>query len=125
MVTQPVASTMIIALSWRHSSDIEMSILSRLAESLRLQLANMSGTEKAESWGEAEEEIVVSLDPNRMVASGLSATFIAQRINAADTKIASGRLRAGGNDILVEVDADLDYGQQRQHCARFGSSECA
>ena len=24
------------------------------------------------------------------------------------TKIASGRLRAGGNDILVEVDADLD-----------------
>ena len=61
MITQPVASTMIIALSWRHSSDIEMSILSRLAESLRLQLANMSGTEKAESWGEAEEEIVVSL----------------------------------------------------------------
>ena len=108
MITQPVASTMIIALSWRHSSDIEMSILSRLAESLRLQLANMSGTEKAESWGEAEEEIVVSLDPNRMVASGLSAAFIAQRINAADTKIASGRLRAGGNDILVEVDADLD-----------------
>ena len=108
MITQPVASTMIIALSWRHSSDIEMSILSRLAESLRLQLANMSGTEKAESWGEADEEIVVSLDPNRMVASGLSAAFIAQRINAADTKIASGRLRAGGNDILVEVNADLD-----------------
>ncbi len=108
MIQQPVASTMIIALSWRHSSDIEMSILSRLAESLRLQLANMSGTEKAESWGEAEEEIVVSLDPNRMVASGLFAAFIAQRINAADTKIASGRLRAGGNDILVEVNADLD-----------------
>jgi len=107
-IVQPVASTIIIALSWRHSSDIEMSILSRLAESLRLQLANMSGTEKAESWGEAEEEIVVSLDPNRMVASGVSAAFIAQRIGAADTKIASGRLRAGGNDILVGVDAELD-----------------
>ena len=107
-IVQPVASTIIIALSWRHSSDIEMSILSRLAESLRLQLANMSGTEKAESWGEAEEEIVVSLDPNRMVASGVSAAFIAQRIGAADTKIASGRLRAGGNDILVGVEAELD-----------------
>ena len=34
--------------------------------------------------------------------------FIAQRIGAADTKIASGRLRAGGNDILVGVDAELD-----------------
>ena len=32
-IVQPVASTIIIALSWRHSSDIEMSILSRLAES--------------------------------------------------------------------------------------------
>ncbi len=108
IITQPVASTVIIALSWRHSSEIEMGILSRLAESLRLQLANMSGTERAETWGEIEEEIVVSLDPNKMVARGISAAYITKKIGAADTKISSGRLRAGGNDILVEVDAELD-----------------
>jgi multidrug efflux pump subunit AcrB len=43
-----------------------------------------------------------------MVARGISAAYITKKIGAADTKISSGRLRAGGNDILVEVDAELD-----------------
>lgn len=105
---KPLASTMILSLEWVDQSPMQIGIMSRLAESLRIQLANTSGTEKAETWGEAEEEILVSLDPYRLAESGLTARQVAQRIRAADTKIASGRLLSRSANLLVEVDAELD-----------------
>jgi multidrug efflux pump subunit AcrB len=84
-----------------------MGILSRIAETLRINLANTQGTEIAETWGEAEEEIRVGLDPYKLVASGMSAGRVASAIARADTKIPAGRLRSGSSDMLVEVQADL------------------
>jgi multidrug efflux pump subunit AcrB len=106
-IRQPIASTIIVALSWQHPSEPQMGILSRIAETLRINLANTQGTEIAETWGEAEEEIRVGLDPYKLVASGMSAGRVASAIAHADTKIPAGRLRSGSSDMLVEVQADL------------------
>ena len=106
-IRQPIASTIIVALSWQHPSEPQMGILSRIAETLRINLANTQGTEIAETWGEAEEEIRVGLDPYKLVASGMSAGLVASAIARADTKIPAGRLRSGSSDMLVEVQADL------------------
>ena len=106
-IRQPIASTIIVALSWQHPSEPQMGILSRIAETLRINLANTQGTEIAETWGEAEEEIRVGLDPYKLVASGMSAGRVASAIARADTKIPAGRLRSGSSDMLVEVQADL------------------
>jgi multidrug efflux pump subunit AcrB len=106
-IRQPIASTIIVALSWQHPSVSQLGILSRIAETLRVNLANTQGTEIAETWGEAEEEIRVGLDPYKLVASGMSAGRVASAIAQADTKIPAGRLRSGSSDMLVEVQADL------------------
>lgn len=105
---KPLASTMILSLNWASDTPLQIGIMSRLAESLRIQLANTAGTETAETWGEAEEELLVSLDPYRLAASGLSPSQVAAVIRGSDTKLPSGRLLSATSNMLVEVDAELD-----------------
>ena len=85
VIRQPIASTIIVAISWQHPSEPQMGILSRIAETLRINLANTTGTEIAETWGAAEEEIRVAVDPYKLVASGMDAARIAGAIANADT----------------------------------------
>ncbi|MEM7077109.1 MAG: efflux RND transporter permease subunit [Pseudomonadota bacterium] len=106
-IRKPLASTLILAVGWNQDTPIQLNILSRVAESLRLKLANLPGTEIAESWGEAEEELLVALDPHRLNDAGLTPAQIAERIRVADTKLPSGRVRGPAADLLVEVDAEL------------------
>ncbi len=108
IMNKPLASTVIIALSWNQASTPELTLLSRVAETLRLKLANMPGTEEAEAWGDVEEEVLVALDPNRLADANLTAAQVADAVRAADTKQPSGRLRGAASDLLVEVDGELD-----------------
>ena len=107
-ISKPIASTLVIRLDWMLDSPVEMGVLSRLAESLSTRLANLAGTEEAEVFGEAEEELLVSLDPFLLSNSGLTPADVVARIASADTKIAAGRLRSSQTDLLIEVDAELD-----------------
>ena len=86
IINKPLASTLILKLSWQAESQAELGLLSRVAESLRLKLANLSGTEIAESWGAAEEEMLVTIDPYRLSDAGLTPDMIANAIARADTK---------------------------------------
>ncbi len=104
----PLASTLVVALSWAGDGPIEMSILSRLAESLEIKLANLPGSKETDVYGEVEEEVLVTVDPYRLSSAGLSAAQVAASIRRSDTKIAAGRLRSGSSDLIVEVDAELD-----------------
>lgn len=104
----PLASTVIVALTWQDAGEPELGIMSRLADSLRIRLANLTGTKETEVYGEIDEEILVTVDPYRLGAVGIDAAGVAQAIGRADTKSAAGRLRSGRSDLLVEVDAELD-----------------
>ena len=107
IINKPLASTLILKLSWQAESAAEMGLLSRVAESLRLKLANLSGTEIAESWGAAEEEMLVTIDPYRLSDAGLTPDMIANAVARADTKAPAGRLQAASAEMLIEVDAEL------------------
>ena len=111
-ISKPLASTLVVALDWQVDTPIEMGVLTRLAESLSNQLANLPGTEETEVFGEAEEELLVSLDPYRLASAGLTPGAVALSIAAADTKLSAGRLRAARTDMLIEVDAELDTAER-------------
>jgi multidrug efflux pump subunit AcrB len=104
----PLASTLIVALTWDADTTAEMSILTRLAESLEISLANLPGTRETELYGVVEEELLVEVDPWQTAAAGLTAADVAGIIRRSDTKAAAGRLRSGTTDLIVEVDAELD-----------------
>ena len=107
-INKPLASTLIVALRWQQDSPLQINLLSRLAEAVRLRLANTPGTEIAESWGVAEEEILVSLNPFTLAEAHLTVAQVAESIRAADTKLPSGRLNSATSNLLVEVRAELD-----------------
>ncbi|MAT84765.1 MAG: acriflavin resistance protein [Gammaproteobacteria bacterium] len=104
----PIAATLVVGLSWEQPGEPELTILTRLAKSLEIRLANLPNTRETDVFGEAQEAVLVTVDPYRLSNTGLSAADVAARIAAADTKRAAGRLRHPGADVLVEVDAELD-----------------
>lgn len=103
----PIASTIIVALKWNTNEPIQLSLLSRLAQSLKIKLANMPGTKESNTYGAINEEILVSANPYALASAGLTTVDISRIIAAADTKQAAGRLSNSYSDMLVEVDAEL------------------
>jgi len=55
--------TRLVALTWSHHWPPRTPILQQLAKELRLRLANLPGTQETKLFGDAEEEILVSVDP--------------------------------------------------------------
>ncbi|MFK7914610.1 MAG: efflux RND transporter permease subunit [Pseudomonadales bacterium] len=106
-VANAVASTIIVAFRWNSSTPPQPSLLSRLAKALQIELANQPGTKIAEIFGAIDEEVLVTVDPYALAASGLTAIDVAGAIAGADTKNAAGRLRSASTDMLIEVDAEL------------------
>ena len=106
-INKPLASTLVVSLTWADGSVGELTLLSRLADALSVRLANVPGTEETEVFGEAEETLRVALDPYRTTNAGVSVADVARAIQAADTKLSAGRLRGAEADVLVEVDAEL------------------
>lgn len=107
-INKPLASTLIVAIRWQQDSPQQINLMSRLAEELRLRLANLPGTEIAESWGAADEELLVALNPYALADAHLTVEQVAARIRGADTKLPSGRLNSASANLLVEVSAELD-----------------
>lgn len=103
----PVASTVIVAFKWNTQEPIQLSLLSRLAQSLKIKLANMPGTKEANTYGEIKEEVLISADPYALASAGLTTADISRMVAGADTKQAAGRLSNAQSDLLVEVDAEL------------------
>jgi len=107
-IRAPIASTLVVGLTWDMAGEPALSILTRLARTLEVKLANLPNTRETEIHGEAEEEVLVTVDPYRLGNAGLAPADVAGRIAAADTKVAAGRLRNAGADVLLEVAGELD-----------------
>jgi multidrug efflux pump subunit AcrB len=103
----PIASTLIVAFTWEQPGDAELAILTRLAAALDVRLANLPGTRETKLYGEAAEQVLVTVDAHRLADAGLQPADVAERIGRADTKASSGRLRHQRSDLLIEVDAEL------------------
>lgn len=86
--------------------DTPLTLLSRHAEALGDRLRAIPATRAVEFFGTPEEEVLVSVDPTRAAALGLTAAEIAARIAEADGKVQAGRLQ-GDVDLTINVTGEI------------------
>lgn len=101
------ANAAIVALRWNGKGDPNYAILSRYMKELRATIDNLPGTQNTELFGEPNEEILVTLDPDAMTSLGLEASDVSQIIRDSDAKVSAGLMRTGSSDILLEVAGEL------------------
>ncbi len=102
------AFTRIVGLTWRSEGTPPLGLLGRLAEELADRLRAIPGTELVRVYGETEEEITVTIDPEEMAAMGLTGDQVSSRIAQADAKSPAGLYRGERSDLTLEVAGELD-----------------
>ncbi|MCP3920202.1 MAG: efflux RND transporter permease subunit [bacterium] len=101
------AYTRIVGLVWEDGAP-NRAILRRLGADLADLLRDVPGTESTELFGEAEEEILLEVDPALLSAQGLTVADVAAATAAADAKLPAGSLRSPGSEVRLEVEGELD-----------------
>ena len=96
----------IIALSADHA-EVPLTIMGRYAETLADALRSTSGTKQVETYGAPEEEVLVTLDPIKSAALGLTADDVSAAIARADSKGQAGRLRSPDNELILDIEGDI------------------
>jgi multidrug efflux pump subunit AcrB len=79
----------------------------REAEALADRLRRVAGTSLVDLHGLPEEEVLVTLDPDRIVALGMTADQVSAAIRAADAKVQAGRLRGEATDLVLGVTGEI------------------
>lgn len=103
-----VAYSLIIGVSWEHSDESPLNLLTRTAEQVADKMRELPGTDVVRLFGAPEEEISVTVNSAEMAALGLSTRDIARVVAAGDPKGSAGAVRNSQRDLLVEVAGDLD-----------------
>lgn len=79
----------------------------REAEALADTLRRVPGTSLVDLHGLPEEEVLVTLHPDRIAALGLTADAVSAAIRAADAKVQAGRLRGNDTDLVLGVTGEI------------------
>jgi multidrug efflux pump subunit AcrB len=101
------AYSAIIALSARHDA-VPITLTARYADALSERLRNVAGTKQVETFGQPEEEILVTLDAPRAAALGLTTGAISRAIALADAKVRAGRVEGAGDSLVLEVSGEIE-----------------
>ena len=102
------AVTLLVALSWEQPGEPVMGLLTRLAEELESRLRNLPNTRETELFGEAEEEVRVTVDPLALAGVDLTVRDVSRAIARADAKVPAGQVRHAGSELLIELEGELD-----------------
>ncbi|MEQ9447070.1 MAG: efflux RND transporter permease subunit, partial [Rhodospirillaceae bacterium] len=102
------AYTTLSAITSADGVNVSPGILKRYAEQLQNRLRAVSGTELVRLFGDQDEEVLVAVDPDRLVSLGLTVNDVAAAISAADTKVEAGRVRGDHADYLIEVGGEIE-----------------
>ncbi len=79
----------------------------REAEALADRLRRVPGTSLVDLHGLPEEEVLVTLNPDRTAALGLTADEVSAAIRAADAKVQAGRLRGDQTDMVLGITGEI------------------
>lgn len=101
------AVTIVVGLVWDQEGPPQVDILTRLADDLEDRLLNIPGTRETDLHGEAEEEVLVTLDAVAVSSLNLSVAEISRAIALADAKVSAGQIRNSVNDLSIEVTGEL------------------
>jgi len=119
-----VAFSLIVALRWEDGLESDsLGVLTRQAEVLADQLRNLPGTELVRLYGEPSEELLVTVDPEKLALLGLQIGEVANRLQAADAKRPSGRLLTPQSERLLEVTGELDSAARIREVSLLQSEE--
>jgi multidrug efflux pump subunit AcrB len=102
------AFTLIVGLQAAQGFNTPLSIISRMADHLSDQLRNVPGTELVRIYGELDEEIQVTIDPQQLTSSGLSISQASDLIAGADPKIPAGMMYSNEQNMRMQVAQELD-----------------
>jgi hydrophobe/amphiphile efflux-1 (HAE1) family protein len=70
---------------------------------VKRSLLGVRGVSQVERIGGVEREILVSLDPDRLQAVGLTAVDVSQRLRGTNVDVAGGRAEIGGRDQAIRT----------------------
>ncbi len=70
---------------------------------VKRSLQGVRGVAQVERIGGVQREILVSLDPDRLQASGLTAVDVSQRLRGTNEDVAGGRAEIGGRDQAIRT----------------------
>ncbi|MGB0893855.1 MAG: efflux RND transporter permease subunit [Parashewanella sp.] len=102
------ASTAILGLSWHHDSPVRLDILNRYAKELQSRLRLLSGTDFVKLYGQPTEEVLITLDSEKLARLKLTPAMVARQLQLADSKIAAGEISNQSFRALIEVKGELD-----------------
>ncbi|MEO0545562.1 MAG: efflux RND transporter permease subunit [Pseudomonadota bacterium] len=96
----------IASFSARHPQ-VPMTVIKRYADDLADELRNVSGTKLVEVYGAPNDEVLITLNPERTAALGLTPDMVSSAVSAADSKTQAGRLRSSTGDFVIEVQGEV------------------
>ena len=102
------AFTLLIGLNWRGDKPTDLAILNRYAAELESRMRALPGTDYVDRYGEQNEEIRVTVDPEQAGARSLSLPAIAHTIRQADARVAAGEISNDQVQLQVELTGALD-----------------
>ncbi|WP_245524168.1 efflux RND transporter permease subunit [Methylobacterium nonmethylotrophicum] len=70
---------------------------------VKRRLQSIRGVAQFETIGGVEREILVSLDPDRLQAYGLTAVDVSRRLRGINVDVAGGRTQLGGQDYAIRA----------------------
>jgi multidrug efflux pump subunit AcrB len=79
-----------------------------MAEHLSDQLRNVPGTELVRIYGELDEEIQVTINPQQLTSSGLTIAQASALIAGADPKVPAGMMYSTEQNMRMQVAQELD-----------------
>jgi len=102
------AFTLLVGLQAAPGNTTPLSIISRMADQLSDQLRNVPGTELVRIYGELEEEIQVTINPQQLTSAGLTIAQASKLIAGADPKVPAGTMYSTQQNIRIQVAHELD-----------------
>ena len=106
--TQRGASSFTLKVAVKPKQISELLIASRLSDELSDDLRNVSGTEIVRQYGKVDEEIRVSVEPQKLMDLGLTTRQLANAIGEFDAKRPAGVIRNQHFNTRIQVADELD-----------------
>ena len=101
-------TTLLYAINWTGEGDTPIILLSRIAEDLKNRLAYSGATDKTFLYGAANEEVIVSIDSQKLALLNLKFNDVANVLNSFDNKKPIGINTSGASQILIKSKDNLE-----------------
>ncbi len=101
------AYSTVVAVTAEHDS-VPMTIVQAHADALGDRLRAIPSTRAVDLFGEPEDEVLVTVDPQAAASLGLTAADISRLITAADGKVQAGRLQSSAVDLTITISGAIE-----------------